>query len=105
MEYLELYKADPKLPSNPDKEYEGDWKGWKEFLGTNKGVSKKYYQTIEEAIEAVKTIGGINSARTYKSRRALDKKLHSNPNVLYKDSWTGWEDFTNPSHQPFKLCA
>ncbi len=104
-EYQEQYKKDPRLPSNPDKYYSKDWLNWPHFLGTKTKIKKQYYQNIEDAKKAVFKIGGINSARSYKERRGLDIRLHSNPNVIYKSEWKGWADFTSDSAGSDKKCA
>jgi len=38
-EYIQRYKEDPRLPSNPQLKYRSDFKGWADFLGTIEDVA------------------------------------------------------------------
>ena len=84
-EYEKKYKADPKLPSQPNRVY-SDFPGWKKFLS-------KYYDTWQQASKAAIKLG----IRTYKEyvrdkKYIADKMLPSLPPEFYKN-FPGWPIF------------
>jgi superfamily II DNA or RNA helicase len=90
-EYSKKYLLDLKLPSNPQKVYSNDgWTGWSDFLGNKK---REYYSTYQEAKLAI-SLFSISSKLGYAECYKKDSKLHSNPNILYKNKgWISWGDF------------
>jgi len=86
-EYNQRYKEDPKLPSVPLRFYKGKgWVDWCTFLG-------KYYETYEEASQAVQKLN-IESGREYQKRHKEDSKLPSAPLRFYKGKgWVDWYTF------------
>lgn len=74
------YREDPRLPSNPDVVY-SNFPGWPMFL---RGETKEFYETWQEAAEAVQRLG-ITSRKEYHQRRKEDKHLPSNLYQVYPD--------------------
>ncbi|MEZ8199945.1 MULTISPECIES: gamma-mobile-trio integrase GmtZ [Vibrio] len=87
-EYNQKKKLDPKLPSNPETVYRGDWRGFKHFLGTQ----KLWYKSYREASNAVQALS-ISNQTQYNKLYKEDSKLPSMPMRVYKKNWTGWNDF------------
>jgi hypothetical protein len=87
LEYKKLCSMDPKLPVCPEKLY-ADWQSWRDYLPN----SSKFYQTLQEAMDAVQRLG-INSQTEYKGRYKEDDKLPSNPYTIYLDEWLGYPFF------------
>lgn len=85
-EYKQLCSVDAKLPVCPEALYP-DWQTWRDYLPNS--VSSKFYQTLSEAIDAVKLLG-INTQSEYKARYREDERLPSNPNAVYKCEWVGF---------------
>lgn len=84
-EYYNVFSQDPQLPSNPNVYYIHDWKrvgGYRGFLGTSP------YETIEEAMEAVKLL--VPRPKTHSEYRKVykqDCRLPAAPGLVYADKW------------------
>jgi superfamily II DNA or RNA helicase len=85
--YKEVYKKDPRLPSNPNNVYE-DFPPWPRFLGRKE---QKHYSTWQEAARAAKKVGAT-SKDTYRLVYKKDPLLFSNPNKAYQN-FPGWPRF------------
>jgi superfamily II DNA or RNA helicase len=85
-QYLERYRLDPRLVSNPHTTYKDVWEkrgGWPGFFGRKKRV---FYSTWEEASAAAIALG-IEKNAEYAKRYSEDPLLHSNPREKYADEW------------------
>ncbi len=91
-EYNENRHLDAHLPSKPNQSYKREWQGWASFLGI---VDKKNYPSLDEASNAAIALG-VTACEEYKTKRKLDPKLPSAPNVAYKKTWQGWQRFLLP---------
>lgn len=101
-EYLACHaEEDPKLPKDPSKTYEKDWKSWEEFLGP-----KNYYKSISEATTAVRRLE-IGTKAEYISRFHEDAMLPRCPDLIYKEEWpaTGWRPFLYGEFYPTMQSA
>ncbi|MBL7102871.1 MAG: DEAD/DEAH box helicase family protein [Bacteroidales bacterium] len=90
-EYIEQkrYRADPKLPSQPDKYYKNKgWTKWDEFIII-------YYLSYEEAREAVQGLEIKTRTDYLKYKRYKeDTLLPSNPEKTFRNKgWTNWYNF------------
>ena len=84
-QYNKEYLKDPFLPSSPSSYYK-DFPGWRKFLKID------FYPTWQEANVEIKKLG-IKDRDDYLIRyKKLDKRLHSNPSVFYKD-FPGWKKY------------
>lgn len=98
--YLKEYKADPRLPANPNTVYAAVWRergGWAGFLGHDRKPRSrdKLYQTWEEAAKAAQALG-ICSNREYHRGYKTDPLLPAHPSKIYKGDWGaggGWPGF------------
>ncbi|MDK9762897.1 tyrosine-type recombinase/integrase [Vibrio sp. D420a] len=96
-EYLQRYKEDERLPSNPYLIYAADWVDWFSFLDIEKRL---LYSTYAEAREAV--IGlGIQSYQEYKQRYKEDDRLPSHPKQHYAVDWVDWFSFLGKEKRPW----
>jgi len=86
-DYMDKYRIDSKLSSNPNRIYK-DFPGWKVFLG---GEKKSFYSTWQEASEAAIRLLA-KTKEDYMDKYRIDSKLSSNPNRIYKD-FPGWGIF------------
>ncbi len=86
-EYVERYREDSRLPSNPSRFYV-DFPSWPQFWGRQ---DKKFYTTWQEASRAVRRLG-FNSEKPYKEKYREDPRLPSNPNAFYPN-FPGWTKF------------
>lgn len=89
-DYLEKYKADPRLRSTPHRIYSADWKDWYDYLGTDRN---KFYNSYSEAKSAAVNLG-ITKYTEYVSRYREDPRLPRHPGTTYENvGWTKWGDF------------
>jgi hypothetical protein len=89
-EYRKGYLEDPRLPSNPNRTYAGDWGCWSDYLGTERRGEK--YATYAEASEAARRLG-FSTQREYRKRYQEDLRLPLNPERIYSEDWVDWYDF------------
>ena len=85
------------FPSNPNIIYKEKWTSWGDFLGTGNIAPsrKKEFMSFEEAQAFIRNEGVQTSAEFQEWKRAgkRPKDFPSNPNIIYEEKWTGWEDF------------
>lgn len=81
-------KEDPRLPSDPQDYYKGDWRGHLHFTGK---AEVQLYE-FEEAKSAVMRLG-VSTAAEYAVLYKKDYKLPSRPDIEYAPDWKGWVDF------------
>lgn len=92
--YINRYKKDPHLHSNPQIHYK-DFPGWKTFLEQE---DKSIYPTWQEASEAVVRLGlGV---RNYDLEYKRDPRLPSNPSKYYPN-FPGWTKFRGKQKKNF----
>jgi hypothetical protein len=88
-EYRQGYKADPRLPSHPNRLFFEDWKSWPVFFGREK---KSYYSTLVEASAAAQRLG-FTTFSEYRWGYKKDVRLPSHPNRLFFEDWKSWPVF------------
>ena len=85
------------FPSNPSIIYKEEWTGWGDFLGTGNIAPsrKKEFMSFEEAKVFIRNEGIQSSVEFNKWKREgkRPEDFPSNPNIIYKENWTGWRDF------------
>lgn len=87
-DYLkEIYKKDPRLPSDPTTTYK-NFPGWKKFFGKREKV---FYSTWQEASRVVRNLG-FKTSKEYRKKYKIDTSLPAMPNDFYKD-FPGWSVF------------
>lgn len=91
LDYRNSYKADPRLPSAPNKTYSVvGWTNWYDFLGNK---NSDFYQTYAEAQAAVQVLG-IRVQLDYVKGYKEDARLPSNPDKIYAGlGWTDWYNY------------
>ena len=82
------------FPSNPQRNYKGKWKSWRDFLGTE-NVSKKGWMSFEEAKAFIQSRDITTSTEFYQWASSGERppNFPSRPRIAYKEKWTGWGDF------------
>ena len=88
--YQQGYQQDPKLPSAPAEVYNTSWIDWYSFLGKNR--PEAFYATYAEASAAAQRLRLV-SAINYKQNYQQDRRLPSNPQVVYRTEWVNWHHF------------
>lgn len=98
-EYAKRYRADPKLPSNPEATYKkAGWVDWYDFLGN---VRPSFYKTYAEARFAVQELGIIRQTE-YRTFYRKDMRLPASPPEFYADiGWIDWYDFLGNDRREF----
>ncbi|WP_158768209.1 VPA1269 family protein [Paraglaciecola sp. L1A13] len=84
-EYKRRYKEDPKLQSNPSREYKDDWVSWKVYLKTAFPI----YETIQKASKAAIKLG-FRSEWQYHRQYKKDIRLPYSPDKDYAKEWVNW---------------
>jgi hypothetical protein len=93
------------IPSNPNRTYADEWKGWGDFLGGRDG-----WRSFAEAREYAHSLG-FKSMREWQAFAKSDKRpadVPATPNGAYaRTGWTGWGNFLgtknrrNAKQRPF----
>ena len=84
------------FPSNPQRTYRNEWRGWENFLGTEStSVRNKDWMGFDQAqtfiqSQGIKTITEFNE---WKKAGKRPKDFPSHPDQIYQDKWTSWGDF------------
>ena len=92
-DYMDKYRIDSKLSSNPNRIYK-DFPGWGIFLKKNTFIRQNKelaYLTWQEASKAAVKIG-ISNSKQYQKNYKIDPRLVFAPNLFYKD-FPGWAVF------------
>ncbi len=88
--YKKRYSEIDGAPSNPDRTYRKEWKGWRDFHGTQ--ISRPTYKELKEGVQRL----NFQSRVEYQERR---KEIHpgapAHPETFYPDEWEGWGIFFN----------
>lgn len=96
-QYYRGYKADPLLPSGPDRYYESEWVSWHDFLG--KLTPSNKYSSLAKASEAARKFG-FSGQDKYLLGYKADPMLPACPSSYYSDEWVSWYSYLgkiNPS--------
>jgi hypothetical protein len=96
-EYYKLRKP-KELPSKPDITYKGEWKGFGDWLGTNKIDTRtlsKQFLPFEEAREYVRNLKLRTVEEWWEYCKSGKKPLYipSAPERIYTDKWISYGDF------------
>ncbi len=98
-EWHNYCKTDQKqkdIPSNPDKTYVKEWKGWGDWLGTGAiAPQDRQYRSFEEAREFVQLLD-LRSQSEWAKYSKSDRKpddIPAGPSRVYKKYWKGWGDW------------
>ena len=99
-EYVKNNKLPNYITKNPYIVYKNrGWVSWGDFLGNNFVANQlRVFYTYEEFKNIIKNLNlkTFISFKKYLKENKLDKKLPTNPNIVYKKSgWTGWYDVIN----------
>jgi hypothetical protein len=79
------------MPANPPRTYKESWKGWADFLGTDR-LSR--FRPFEDARDYVKSLKIQGRREWHKIKKQLNiSDIPSNPAKIYSDKWQGWSDF------------
>ncbi|MEZ9202265.1 VPA1269 family protein [Vibrio splendidus] len=89
--YKDASNIDRRLYRNPRVSFGDEWVDYNEFFGLKK---TRFYSKYKYASRAAIKLG-IKSRSSYIKNRKLDPFLPSNPNLIYADEWTGFNDFLN----------
>lgn len=96
-EYIEYCKIYKELPVNARIAYKEFWKGWGEYLGTNRKRQNCFLKYIE-AKRLVQKLG-IKFFREYREIYKKHKGLPCHPDDIYKDEWEGWTIFLDQGYK------
>jgi hypothetical protein len=95
-EYGKWKERPEDIPSHPNREYEREWKGWGDWLGTGAVASfDREYRSFEEARSIVHSLRIKNQSEWWKYCKSEKKPtdIPSNPAVVYEGDWKSWGDW------------
>ena len=98
-EWRRYYKSTTRpsgIPTNPDKVYRTEWKGWGDFLGTGRIASQDMkFLSFDRAKEIVHSLGLKTQTewKEYCKSAKRPKDIPSNPGGTYRTEWKGWGDW------------
>ena len=87
-EYVKSGNKPEDIPSNPQKVYEKEWKGWGDWTGTgNVAPSNKQYRPYKEAREFVRSLGlkGVKEWKEYCKSGNKPDDIPASPWNVYKE--------------------
>jgi len=93
------------IPSNPNREYADDWKGWGDWLGTERVASQhKHYRSYQEASDWAKTNGikKLNDWKRITSEPTFPSDIPIVPYNTYRDEWVSWGSFLQTGYVHYK---
>ncbi len=97
IEFKQLKKQDPKIPSQPEKSYKSEWTNWGEFLGTKKIANQnREFISFQEAKKIITPLNlkSLSEFKVWCKSGKRPVEFPSNPNIKYKNQgWKGWDDF------------
>jgi len=86
------------IPTNPEKVYANEWRGWGDWLGTGSPTARRGvdWRPFEEAREFVRGLGleGQKGWLEWLRSNKLPPGIPSNPYTVYNKEWRGWGDWT-----------
>ena len=84
----------PDFPSNPYSAYKKEWRGWGDFLGTGRIITKNW-MSYEEAKAFIQSEGitSESSYRRWRKKGLRPLNFPANPDRGYKEHWRGWREF------------
>ena len=99
-EHYRLGKIPKDIPGNPDISYKKGlgkkWKGWGDFLGTNRIANQnrksEYYRSFEKAVEwaHAQNLRDRNDWRKLCKSGKIPKDIPLAPHAVYKKEWKGY---------------
>lgn len=94
--YCKLNKLPVDIPTVPRRVYKSKWKGWGDWLGTNRIANQNMeYRNFQEARKFACTLGlkGKEEWAVYCNSGKKPRDLPYNPRQVYKNEWTWWADW------------
>ena len=96
IEWKQAGKRPEKFPSNPSQTYKNEWRGWRNFFGTeNISRRKEKWMSFDEAKIFIQKVGLTSLAQfqEWSKSEQRPENFPSSPNKFYKGEWTNWADF------------
>jgi hypothetical protein len=94
-EYCKSGNKPDDIPTNPEIIYKKEWRGWGYWLGTE-------YLPFDEAREYAcnLSLSGFTTWSPYCKSGNKPNYIPSNPHVVYKKEWRGWEYWLDSLDKP-----
>lgn len=87
-----LPKHFPRIPHESFGRRE-KWVSYRDFFGTENLTHKSSFLSFEKAREFMQTVDEIQYSKDYLQWEKKPHFLPKRPNMTYKESWQGWDDF------------
>lgn len=99
------------IPTNPNRTYKDDWRGWPDWLGSQNHVKNpsKFYQRKFKSFRdcqkwALKEKIKSQTEWNFRSKNnLLPRDVPSNPDKKYVKDWKSWGDFLQTGFVAYKL--
>ena len=95
-EFCKAGKKSANIPGRPEVVYQSDWRGWGDWLGTNRVADQnKVFRHFAKAREFVHGLGLKSSTewRTYSKSGGRPDDIPCTPDKVYQSDWRGWGDW------------
>jgi len=97
MTYGKSGKLPDDIPSNPNRTYKKEWKGWGDWLGTGTIATRlRKHRSFEDAREFVQSLELKNQKNwfVYSRSNKCPNDIPRNPHQVYKNKgWVSWGNF------------
>lgn len=93
------------IPSNPNREYAGQWSGWGDWLGTGRIADQhKTFRTYEEASTWAKGHAIKTMSEWIKATQAPEfpDDIPKVPSNTYREQWTSWGNFLGTGYVHYR---
>ena len=93
--YCKSGKKPADIPSNPNKTYDKEWKGWGDWFGLDVIIHRgTRYTHFDDARKIVHKVGIKNQDEWWAyCNSTKPSNIPSYPNIVYKKHWKGWGDW------------
>ena len=97
-EWCKYGQRPPDIPTAPRSIYKDQWRGWHDWLITNR------WRSFEEAREYVRGLGLKNSGEwpEWCKSRQRPADIPTSPDTVYKKEWRGWRDWCGTEWRSFE---
>ena len=91
-EQFKILKRPENIPSNPNKAYKGQWKGWAYVTKSGGDTRWMPFKEARKYVRSLKLNGRRGWLEWEKSGQKPDA-IPANPYICYGNKWKGWQDF------------
>src|SRR5579871_2131467 len=96
-QFIAWEDRDPRIPSNPQRTYKKQWRGWTYFLGGSyrQRVPGMAWASFAEARAYARSLkcGSSREWLQLSKEARLPARIPTSPRTVYEEEFTDWSDF------------